>query len=674
MVSALTPTPGPTPRNPHLTYGLTVDPEQPRVGDSVRLRFAVGIDGGGGLPQYTLSVNGGVLSGNVGPITHSGPLPDTVVFTLDAIAAGEAELRLRVNYEAALTVGGQCCVFHFVNDESPPFRVPVLATGGATPTPTATIVAPQLHRVTVRVGLGKGACPSGYPDRTVELFPTGRTAQSDGEGIAVFDAVADGDYELRVVPPCASGSCFPYEPIRVAGDDSYTELCPPLCTPQLYLDPESGPPGTEVAVEGACQYIHSGGMSPLLFGPIAAGSVTGQTAGDFHELFTVPYVPPGAYPVRAADATALFEVTGDFPGCDGDCNGDLEVRIDELTRAVGIALATVNASLCPVFRDGATVAQLVRAVRAALQGCAAVVPDVPTPPVPATGTATRTGTPTPTVNPVLGSSPTPTRTVAVNAPGVDLFPVRAAYARCQLSGCSPLPADGVTVCVGNRGVEDAGPFLVAVSGRAPIEVDGVPSGLEACFELLLTTNAEVSVDVGDSIAEANEENNDASFPAPVGTQCDVIEPTCAPTPTPTPGPLENLPCEQCCADCTTQECLAECAGHEACDLVAEWSGVVTDLFGGQPIARAEVTVNGAVVRTNHSGDYSITSVREEICTGLDYPYELSVRAPGYQTFVESFYRVPLPRRTRRDVELLPNAETLQAEELMHGPLFGGPEV
>ena len=348
---ALTPTPLPQEVVPRLTYELTVEPENPIVGDTVSLTFAVGIGGIGGLPQFMLWVDGEALSGDVEPVTHEGGLPDSVTFTLDAVGAGVAEVRLAVNYEAGVTVGGQCCIFQFVNDVSPVFQVPVIALGGAaSPTPTATVApsgVPGEHRIDVRVGLGEGTCLSGYPGRTVELFPTGRSASSDAQGRLAFDAVADGAYELRVVPPCSSGSCFPYTPVNVAGADLEVELCAPLCTPQLFLEPQAGSPGTAVALEGACQYIHSGGSSPLRFGPIALGEVHGNTAGDFTSGFTVPWVPPGVYAVSAADGVGLFEVTGEFPGCDGDCNGDLAVRIDELTRSVGIALRTGDRDALP---------------------------------------------------------------------------------------------------------------------------------------------------------------------------------------------------------------------------------------------------------------------------------------------------------------------------------------
>lgn len=61
------------------------------------------------------------------------------------------------------------------------------------------------------------------------------------------------------------------------------------------------------------------------------------------------------------------------PVCPGDCDGDLEVTIDELVRAVGIALETASVGTCPPSDSNAdgevTVDELVRAVNVALRGC-----------------------------------------------------------------------------------------------------------------------------------------------------------------------------------------------------------------------------------------------------------------------------------------------------------------
>jgi hypothetical protein len=59
--------------------------------------------------------------------------------------------------------------------------------------------------------------------------------------------------------------------------------------------------------------------------------------------------------------------------CPGDCGGDRIVTVDELLRAVNIALGSVAAETCPASDPDAsgtvTVAELVQAVGFALQGC-----------------------------------------------------------------------------------------------------------------------------------------------------------------------------------------------------------------------------------------------------------------------------------------------------------------
>ena len=56
----------------------------------------------------------------------------------------------------------------------------------------------------------------------------------------------------------------------------------------------------------------------------------------------------------------------------GDCNGNGVVRVDELVKAVNIALGTADVSLCAAADrngDGVKIDELVRAVGAALKGC-----------------------------------------------------------------------------------------------------------------------------------------------------------------------------------------------------------------------------------------------------------------------------------------------------------------
>lgn len=107
---------------------------------------------------------------------------------------------------------------------------------------------------------------------------------------------------------------------------------------------------------------------------------------------------------------------GDAQECGGDCNGNGVVTVDELVKAVNIALGTADIGTCAAAdRNGdgvVTVDELVFAVNNALTGCAGAPTATPEEP---------THTPEPTQVP----SPTPTAT-----PGpADLFPASLHYRR-----------------------------------------------------------------------------------------------------------------------------------------------------------------------------------------------------------------------------------------------------
>jgi hypothetical protein len=79
--------------------------------------------------------------------------------------------------------------------------------------------------------------------------------------------------------------------------------------------------------------------------------------------------------VSEAAATATPSPTQSSPSCTGDCNDDDVVTVNELVRAVGIALAGGSVAECNAADRNAsgtiTVEELVSAVNAALAGCAA---------------------------------------------------------------------------------------------------------------------------------------------------------------------------------------------------------------------------------------------------------------------------------------------------------------
>jgi len=80
--------------------------------------------------------------------------------------------------------------------------------------------------------------------------------------------------------------------------------------------------------------------------------------------------------VRAAAmsaAIASLAMAGPVAACTGDCNGDGNVAINELVTGVNIALGNTELRMCSVFAsdeiDRVTIADLVRGVSAALEGC-----------------------------------------------------------------------------------------------------------------------------------------------------------------------------------------------------------------------------------------------------------------------------------------------------------------
>ncbi|MBI3783449.1 MAG: hypothetical protein HY270_08605 [Deltaproteobacteria bacterium] len=110
----------------------------------------------------------------------------------------------------------------------------------------------------------------------------------------------------------------------------------------------------------------------------AGNSVNGdgsERVGDHAAAATI------AIQVGAAEATptptmvptSSASPTAPLPACVGDCNGDVEVTVDELILGVNMAAGTGLISACPVFDangDGeVTIDELLLAVNAALNGC-----------------------------------------------------------------------------------------------------------------------------------------------------------------------------------------------------------------------------------------------------------------------------------------------------------------
>lgn len=88
---------------------------------------------------------------------------------------------------------------------------------------------------------------------------------------------------------------------------------------------------------------------------------------------TTPTADPTPSPTEAAPTPSPSVTPSMTAACPGDCDGSLIVTIDELVRAVNIALDAQSVDACPpadIDRGGGvTVDELVRAVNAALRGC-----------------------------------------------------------------------------------------------------------------------------------------------------------------------------------------------------------------------------------------------------------------------------------------------------------------
>jgi uncharacterized repeat protein (TIGR01451 family) len=76
----------------------------------------------------------------------------------------------------------------------------------------------------------------------------------------------------------------------------------------------------------------------------------------------------------AAESSWSFRI-GAPPACAGDCNGDENVKVDELIKGVNMALGTAGIESCPSFdtngSGSVTVEELIKAVNNALSGCVA---------------------------------------------------------------------------------------------------------------------------------------------------------------------------------------------------------------------------------------------------------------------------------------------------------------
>ena len=188
------------------------------------------------------------------------------------------------------------------------------------------------------------------------------------------------------------------------------------------------------------------------------------------------------------------------PQCAGDCDGDNQVRIDELTRGVNIALGIQSLGSCPFF-DGdsngtVAVSELVAAVRNALLGC--VLP---------------------------GGRP-------------DLVPLSVREWGCSGGGggCGALLME---VCIANQGLADAPSFMVDINDRIRDSVGGIDRGRSSCVLIRYVffgglDQPIMTIDPDNVVNESNENNNSLRFPNPNPTRCDLV---CGDTPQAAATPL-----------------------------------------------------------------------------------------------------------------------------------------
>ncbi len=170
--------------------------------------------------------------------------------------------------------------------------------------------------------------------------------------------------------------------------------CPVHAVPAYLTAFETAYPDAAGSRIDSCNLCHSAvpqrnpygtafGNAGRTFPPIEPLDSDGDGATNLEEILALtfpgdpgdappplPSPTPTETPILASPTPTATVGAG---ACAGDCNGDGFVTIDELLKAVNIALGTVGAEVCPtVDRNGdgvVTIDELVLAVSAALNGC-----------------------------------------------------------------------------------------------------------------------------------------------------------------------------------------------------------------------------------------------------------------------------------------------------------------
>ncbi|HYD47069.1 MAG TPA: hypothetical protein VEB21_01910 [Terriglobales bacterium] len=302
------------------------------------------------------------------------------------------------------------------------------------------------------------------------------------------------------------------------------------------------------------------------------GWVTLQPLGRVLEVsngrFSFHNVPPGDYvldyrpscngvgctkrlKVRIVDHSVQVTLRRfpDDSDCDGDCNGDGLVTVDEIVSAVAAAIDGGDEHRCQAAdRDlsgGVTVDEIVAGITAALLGCIA-------PP-----------TPLPTELPAL-----PDLAFSYLLPPSSNF-------SCADDVLSP---PRLVVCVANRGAASTGTFEVVAGRHLGWQAISLDAGNEVCFSSALTDSAAVTIDPDNAIVEADESNNVRFVLMPTVTR----GPGCTPTPTP---PRSSSPPPSSFTPTPTSGCIAGLDPdhpRQFCDSLFRQLGRYHDCTGPEP--------------------------------------------------------------------------------------------
>ena len=189
-----------------------------------------------------------------------------------------------------------------------------------------------------------------------------------------------------------------------------------------------------------------------------------------------------------------FVATSVSAQCVGDCNGDENVRINELIIAVGIALDRQDLSVCPSIDGNSNgrvdIGELISAVGNSLRGC-----DAPPP--------TPTATPVPTVRAVCNLSDASDLRIRTGLLDIDLDPAGVVNVDCTSESSGELACE----C----GIESFDPVVISGVGDVCVEPFG------PCESRSTTCGGGGGVDV---VVEANHNIGECTSTANCAEVCD----------------------------------------------------------------------------------------------------------------------------------------------------------